>query len=188
MFECTGDEIMTELLYHLGMLEIKDELLAHTRVSTCMMPYVNSEFMPRKATDRPRVVPEGCTNLGFLGQFVEVEDDCVFTVETSVRTAMEAVYTLTKLDKDVLEVYPSQYDIRALIGQMKKNAGNKELFTEADLPKFSPLQMRQARKAILNFLNSVPAYYTFYSGRDKTVSQKESVLHPKFPLDTDARF
>lgn len=177
---------MTEFLYHLGMLDIKDDLLAHTYVSTCMMPYINSEFMPRKVTDRPRVVPEGCANLGFLGQFVEVKDDCVFTVETSVRSAMEAVYTLTKLDKEVLEVYPSRYDIRALIRQMKKNAGIKGQFTETDLPKFNPLKLHETEKEILNFLNSVPLYYMRYAGRDTSVAQKESVLHPKFPLDTDA--
>jgi oleate hydratase len=97
MFECTGDEIMTEFLYHLGLLEMKKELLAHTYVSICMMPYINAEFMPRKVTDRPLGVPEGCTNLGFIGQFVEVQDDAVFTIETSVRTAMEAVYQLAKL-------------------------------------------------------------------------------------------
>ena len=46
----------------------------------CMMPYINSQFMPRKVTDRPRAVPEGCTIFGFIGQYVEVKDDAVFTV------------------------------------------------------------------------------------------------------------
>ncbi len=59
MFDCTGDEIMTEFLCHLGLLEMKDELLAHAYVSTCMMPFINSEFMPRRVTDRPKVVPDG---------------------------------------------------------------------------------------------------------------------------------
>jgi oleate hydratase len=78
-----------EVVYHLGLLDMKDELLAHTYVSTCAMPYINSEFMPRKVTVRPRVVPENCTNLGFLGQFVETGNDAVFTVESPVRTAIE---------------------------------------------------------------------------------------------------
>ena len=186
MFECTGNEIMTEFLYHLGLLDMKDELLAHTYVSTCMMPYINAEFMPRKVTDRPLVVPEGCTNLGFLGQFVEVQDDAVFTVETSVRTAMEAVYQLTKLDKDIIEVYPSRYDIRHLIESMKKNAGIKGKFTEADLPKINPLKLNEVKKNILNYLNSIPPYYTRYTGRDQSVPEKEAVLNPKFPKDTDA--
>lgn len=187
MFDCTGNEIMTEFLYHLGLLDMKDELLAHTNVSTCMMPYINAEFMPRKITDRPLCVPEGCTNLGFIGQFVEVQDDAVFTVETSVRTAMEAVYRLTNLDKDILEVYPSRYDIRYLVESMKRTAGIKGAFTEADLPKINPLKLKEVKKKILNYVNSIPPYYTLYPGRDQSVPLKESVLNPKFPLDKDAR-
>jgi oleate hydratase len=185
MFECTGEEILTEFLYHLGLLDMKDELLAHTYVSICMMPYINAEFMPRKVSDHPRVVPEGCTNLGFLGQFVEVQDDAVFTVETSVRTAMESVYQLTKLDKDVIEVYPSRYDIRHLVGTIKKNAGIQGEFTEADLPKINPLKLNKVKKTILNTLNSVPPYYMLYTGRDRSVPERKSVLHPKFPSDRD---
>ena len=185
MFECTGDEIMTEFLYHLGLLDMKDELLAHTYVSTCLMPYINAEFMPRKVTDRPKVVPEGCTNLGFIGQFVEVQDDAVFTVETSVRTAMEAVYQLTKLDRDIIEVYPSRYDIRHQITSMKRNMGIKGKFTAADLPKINPLKLNAIKKQILDYLNSIPPYYPLYTGRDQSVPGKESVLHPKFPLDND---
>jgi hypothetical protein len=56
---------------------MKDELLKHTCVSTCMMPYITSQFMPRRIKDRPLIVPEGCTNLGFIGQFVEVKEDAV---------------------------------------------------------------------------------------------------------------
>lgn len=185
MYECTGEEILTELLYHLGLLEMKDELLAHTYVSTCMMPYINAEFMPRKVTDRPLGVPQGCTNLGFLGQFVEVQDDAVFTVETSVRTAMEAVYALTQLDKDVLEVYPSRYDIRYLVTSMKKNAGIRGEFSKADLPKINIFKLGKLRKMILDYLNVIPPYYTLYPGRDQSVPKKGSVLNPKFPKDTD---
>jgi oleate hydratase len=183
MGECTGEEIMTEFLYHLDMLDIKDELLSHTYVSICMMPYITSQFMPRKTNDRPKVVPEGCTNFGFIGQYVEVKDDAVFTVETSVRTALEAVYMLTKLDKDINEVYPSRYDIRYLIEIFKKNAGIKGKFTEADLPKINPLKLGEIKRNILNFLNDIPPYYRMYTGRDRTVPEKESVLNPKFPLD-----
>jgi oleate hydratase len=183
MHECTGEEIMTEVLYHLGLLEMKNELLAHISVSTCMMPYINSQFMPRKVTDRPRGVPEGCTNLGFIGQYVEVKDDAVFTVETSVRTAMEAVYALTKLDRDVPEVYPSRFDIRAAVGHMKRFSGVQGKFTEADLPKINPLMLLGLKKKIVEALNSVPLFPCLYTGRDKSVAEKESVLHPQYPVD-----
>ena len=87
----------------------------HTvNVIPSMMPYITSQFMPRVAGDRPEVVPAGSQNFGFLGQYAEVPQDCVFTVEYSVRSAMMAVYKLMKLDKEVDEVYPSQYDVRVL--------------------------------------------------------------------------
>jgi len=35
-------------------------------------------------------VPEGSTNLAFIGQFAEVSDDVVFTLQYSVRTAWAA--------------------------------------------------------------------------------------------------
>lgn len=184
MHECTGEEIMTELLYHLNMLDIKDEVLSHSYISTCMMPYITSQFMPRKETDRPKNVPEGCTNIGFLGQYVEVPEDVVFTVEMSVRTGLEAVYKLTGLEKDVLEVYPSKYDIRYTVERLKKFAGKTaaEKLTEDDLPSIKSLDANQMKQMAVNMLNSYPPYYSMYLGRDKTVSLKVSVLHPEAPM------
>ena len=109
----------------------------------------------------------------------------MFTVETSVRTAMEAVYKLTKLDKDFLEIFPTRYDIRSLVQLMKDNAGVKGAFTASDLPPLNPLKLKKAKGQILDFLNSVPPNYIGYSGRDKSVAMKKSVLNPKFPKDTD---
>lgn len=117
MKECTGAEICMEWLYHLGVPENEIETLARTSVNTvpCMMPYVTSFFMPRTAGDRPDVVPDGCVNFAFLGQFAETKRDTVFTTEYSVRTAMEAVYTLLDIDRGVPEVFHSAYDIRYLL-------------------------------------------------------------------------
>lgn len=184
MCDCTGEEIMTELLYHLNMLDIKDELMKHTYVSTCMMPYVTTQFMPRKAIDRPKNVPDGCTNIGFLGQYVEIPTDVVFTVEMSTRTGLEAVYKLTGLEKDVPEVYPSRYDIRYTVERMKKFAGKTaaEELTEDDLPLPEGLGMDEVKYMAIKYLNSVPPYYKMYLGRDKTVPLKASVLHPGAPV------
>jgi len=121
MVGCTGNEILTEFLYHLGLEDTAEEFLAHAKVSLSGMPYITSQFMPRAIGDRPTVIPEGCVNLGFLGQFVEVDDDCVFTVETSVRTAMEAVYGLLQLDKPVIPVSPTKFDIRHIAGLFRSN-------------------------------------------------------------------
>ena len=66
-----------------------------------MMPFGISQFLKRKVTDRPDVVPRGSTNLALTGQFVEVPEDCVFTMEYSVRSAQMAVFTLLNLAKEV---------------------------------------------------------------------------------------
>jgi oleate hydratase len=116
MCDCTGRELLEELCYHLGLSDRIPEILkSTTNVIPCMMPYITSQFMPRVLGDRPQVVPQGSTNFGFLGQFAEVPDDCVFTVEYSVRTAMTAVYKLLNLEKEVVPVFPSRYDVRVLL-------------------------------------------------------------------------
>jgi oleate hydratase len=69
---------------------------------------------------------------------------------------------------------------------MKNNAGVKGAFTTEDLAEINPLKPHELTTHVLDFLNSVPPYYIRYSGRDKSVALKESVLHPKFPKDTDA--
>jgi len=150
MCDCTGNEIITELLYHLGMLDMKDDLIAHSYISTCMMPYITSQFMPRKIADRPKIVPDGCTNLGFIGQYVETPEDAVFTVETSVRTAMQAVYYLTKVDKDPIEVYPTRYDMRYILAGIKKQA-NVDKLTIKDLPKIDRIKSKIFRNYWLIF-------------------------------------
>ena len=181
MWDCTGDEIMTELLYHLGMLDIKDEVLAHTYMSTAMMPYCTAQFMPRKLGDRPKVIPAGCTNLALLGQFVEIDDDVVFTVETSVRTGMEAVYGLLNLEKDVLEVNTSRYDIRYLLERVKRFAGIHGEIKASDLPPLDPAKLPELEASLLKLINDVPPFYQMYLGRDQTIPTKKAVLHPEAP-------
>lgn len=186
MLECTGEEILTEYCYHMGLLDMKDELLKHSYISVAAMPYITSQFSPRRVSDRPLVVPKGCTNLGFIGQYVEVKDDVVFTVETSVRTALEAVYALTKLDKAPLEVVPSRFDIRATIENFKRINNIKGEIREGDLPKLKLGDLVGLKKKILAFLNSYPPYDdVMYTGRDSSVAFRDSVLHPKAPSDKE---
>jgi len=116
MPECTGREILAELCHHLGIpADQLDAIAAQTKVRLSLMPYITSMFMPRRAGDRPHVVPAGCTNLGLVGQFVETSNDVVFTMESSVRTARIAVYQLLDLPKQVPDLSPTQYDIRSLL-------------------------------------------------------------------------
>ena len=79
------------------------------------MPYINAFFQPRKNSDRPKVVPDGSVNLAFLGQFTETPRDTIFTIEYSMRTGMESVYTLLDIDRGVPEVWGSKYDVRELL-------------------------------------------------------------------------
>jgi oleate hydratase len=127
MEDCTGEELLRELLYHLGAGDLTEEIVRTSIVIPCMMPYITSQFMPRSKGDRPAVVPEGSANLAFLGQFVEIPGDCVFTVEYSVRSAMMAVYTLLKLDKEPPEVYPGQYDLRVIANAIKTMYGEHHI-------------------------------------------------------------
>lgn len=136
MSECTGEELLTELLYHIGVEgDLMEEIVDSAIVIPAMMPHITSQFMPRVKGDRPEVVPEGSVNLAFLGQFVEMEGDCVFTVEYSVRSAMMVVYKLLNLDKQVPEIYPSKYDIRDVINATKALYGNKPLPGESFVKK-----------------------------------------------------
>ena len=122
MRECTGKEITEEWLYHLGVpTDQIPELAENSAVCVpTMMPYITAFFMPRTKGDRPDVIPDGCVNFAFLGQFADTPRDTVFTTEYSVRTAMEAVYGLLGVDRGVPEVWGSVYDIRELLDSSVK--------------------------------------------------------------------
>lgn len=117
MKDCTGKEITQEWLYHIGVpTELIPQLAEDSAVCVpTMMPYITAFFMPRTAGDRPDVIPDGCVNFAFLGQFAQTPRDTVFTTEYSVRTAMEAVYGLLGVDRGVPEVWGSVYDVRCLL-------------------------------------------------------------------------
>ncbi len=129
MRECTGKEICMEWLYHLGVPENEIETLAENSANTvpCMMPYITAFFMPRTKGDRPDVVPAGAVNFAFLGQFAETERDTIFTTEYSIRTGMEAVYTLLDVDRGVPEVWGSVYDVRDLLNATVQLRDGKKL-------------------------------------------------------------
>lgn len=122
MRDCTGKEICMEWLYHIGVPENEIEELAENSANTVpvMMPYIDAFFMPRNDTDRPKVVPDGAVNFAFIGQFAETARDTIFTTEYSMRTGMEAVYTLLNVDRGVPEVWFSTYDVRDLLNATVK--------------------------------------------------------------------
>ena len=121
MSDCTGAEMLEELYYHLKIQDLMKPVTEAGKVN-CIpvaMPFVDSLFMPRTLGDRPEVIPEGATNFAFLGQFAEVEDDCVFTVEYSVRTAQMAVFGHFKVDRAVNPIYDSIHNPLILIKAAK---------------------------------------------------------------------
>ena len=149
MGECTGIEITEEWLYHIGVPEDQIHDMAENSAICVpvMMPYITSFFMPRRAGDRPDVVPEGCSNFAFLGQFAETPRDTVFTTEYSVRTAMEAVYTLLDIDRGVPEVWGSAYDVRALLDATSKMMDGKKVI-DVKVPLIMGVVEKKVLKAI----------------------------------------
>ena len=114
MSACTGREIMTEVLGHLRIKTEASKILATCICIPCMMPFVTSQFLPREKGDRPQVVPRGSKNLAFIGQFCELPEDVVFTVEYSIRSAQAAVYALLGLKREPPAVYKGKFDPRVL--------------------------------------------------------------------------
>ena len=133
--QCSGQEIVQELMYHLGVPEedIKKFSEESCVVTPVYMPFITSYFMLREPGDRPLVIPNGSENLAFIGNFAETERDTVFTTEYSVRTAMEAVYSFLDIERGVPEVFASAYDLRTLANSVYYLSDRKKL-SEMDLP------------------------------------------------------
>ena len=151
MRDCTGKEICMEWLYHIGVPENQIEELAENSAITVpvMMPYIDAFFMPRNDTDRPKVVPDGAVNFAFIGQFAETARDTIFTTEYSMRTGMEAVYTLLDVDRGVPEVWGSTYDVRDLLNATVK-LRDGEALTQMKLG----LKEKIAIKKVLGFIEN----------------------------------
>lgn len=138
-----------EWLYHLGVPENQIEDLAEHSANTVpvMMPYITAFFMPRAAGDRPAVVPEGAVNFAFIGQFAETKRDTIFTTEYSMRTGMEAVYTLLDIDRGVPEVWGSTYDVRDLVNASVALRDGRKI-TDMDLGVVEKLALKELLKKV----------------------------------------
>jgi oleate hydratase len=115
MSVCTGREIMMEIIGHLGIEAHAAKILESCTCIPCMMPFITSQFLRRAKGDRPQVLPEHSLNLAFIGQFCELPDDVVFTVEYSIRSAQTAVYSLLGLQRTPPPVYKGQHDLRVAL-------------------------------------------------------------------------
>jgi oleate hydratase len=115
MQDCNGEEILRELLAQLPFDADAPAIIQSATCIPCMMPYITSQFLVRTAGDRPRVLPQGWANLAFVGQFCEIADDVVFTVDYSVRGAQMAVYGLLGIDREIPPIYKGERDPRVLL-------------------------------------------------------------------------
>ena len=149
MRECTGKEICMEWLYHLGVpvAEIADLAEHSAKTVPVMMPYITAFFMPREKGDRPNVVPDGAVNFAFLGQFAETSRDTIFTTEYSIRTGMEAVYSLLDIDRGVPEVWGSTYDVRDLVNASVALRDGRKI-TDMDLGVVEKLALKELLKKV----------------------------------------
>jgi len=114
MSACSGREILTEILGHLNITQDASRILRSANCIPCMMPFITSQFLRRSHGDRPDVIPRGSHNLAIIGQFCELPDDVVFTVEYSIRSAQTAVYRLLGLKRQPPQVYQGKFDLQIL--------------------------------------------------------------------------
>ena len=119
MSDCTGEEILIELFQHLKLTDKAQSIIKAAICIPCLMPYITSQFMPRLKGDRPEVVPAGAENFAFIGQFCEIPDDVVFTVEYSIRSALMAVCQLLDLEREIPPVFKEQHEVAVLFNALK---------------------------------------------------------------------
>lgn len=120
MSGCNGREILVEIFSHLGFQSDISDLLKTSNCIPCMLPYTTSQFMPRTRGDRPEVIPPGTVNLAFVGQYCEIPDDVVYTIEYSIHSACMAVTSLLRLSHEIPETYEGLEHPHALVNALKR--------------------------------------------------------------------
>ena len=79
-----------------------------------MMPFITSQFLCR-----PKIISGGYDNLALIGQFCELPNDVVFTVEYLSRSAQTGVYALFGLNREPPKVCRGEFDPRVLLKAFK---------------------------------------------------------------------
>jgi len=120
MPECCGREILTEVFSHLGWADDLPALLEGANCVPSLLPYTTSQFMPRAPGDRPPVIPPGTANLAVVGQYCEIPDNVVYTVEYSIHSAALAVASLLGAPGAVPPAYHGLDHPHALVGAIRR--------------------------------------------------------------------
>jgi len=87
------------------------------------MSYVDAQFQRRVAADRPLIVSSGVRNLAFVGQFVDIPEDVVFTVECSVHGGMIAAQTLFHVDGEMPPIVNGPADLKVALSALRAALG-----------------------------------------------------------------
>jgi oleate hydratase len=99
MIECSGEEVMTEILHQLQFPI--ESILSKSVTIPCVVPRMAAAFLPRNPGDRPHVIPQGMKNMALIGQFVEIPDEIVGTMDYYVKGSKVAVQHLMGLGHHV---------------------------------------------------------------------------------------
>lgn len=112
---CAGQEILSELISHLG--PGFDGALSMSITIPRLIPLASASLMRRNRADRPQTIPKNTRNIGIIGIFSEVADDTVCGFEYGIRDAQIAVYGLMGLHQSLPKVginaVANQYGNRA---------------------------------------------------------------------------
>lgn len=85
---------MSELLQHVNF---PSEHVRHTVAIPRVMPRMSSLLIGRSPEDRPQVIPQNTSNIGLVGQFVELPHYSCVDMSYGVRAADMAVSQLMNL-------------------------------------------------------------------------------------------
>jgi oleate hydratase len=117
--KCSGSEILEETIRQFRFDADLDDILGSSVCIPCLLPHAGSVWLKRTQVDRPKVVPDGAENFAFLGQFCEIPEDIMFTMEYSVRSAQVAIERLFDGPKPPA-VYQGQTDPIAIAAALAR--------------------------------------------------------------------
>ena len=102
MLQCSGAEIMTELLKHLNYPS--ELVFRHTVNIPRVMPRMSAIILAHSRDERPEVVPRNTSNIGLVGQFVEIPQYSCIDMSYAARSAQMVVSRLMGIDIPSAEV------------------------------------------------------------------------------------
>ena len=104
MLHCSGAEVISELLSHLNFT---GQLIRHTVLIPRVMPRMSSILLCRAQDDRPSVIPQNTSNIGLVGQFVNLPHYSCVDMSYGVLAAETAVSHLMGLQKPSVKLNSS---------------------------------------------------------------------------------